>query len=145
MKPYAFHLVHQYDREVFDHIRRLVQLLPDEIELGKDETGEAIILSCHILARAVFRFFPVKVQSGYLLNCWEHSWLVGPRLSIIDVYPVAILGGPILVNTSFGSPSFLLYKSLPINVFNAVYGERFEKPSFKKAVDMVAKYLEERR
>lgn len=138
MLPYAYHLAHDDDRKIFDKICRGVQLLPDELELGEDEEKRPVVLSCHVLARAVSKIFSVKLEDGYFCYHWEHSWVVGPHLNIIDVYPVAILGGPIMVMGDYGSPHKMLYQPLPTE---AIYQDRFQKSSFLNAVEIVEKKL----
>ena len=113
MKPYASLIVPPEDLALFTKIERIVQEMP-EVELGKDGKGEKILVSCHTLVRALARFFPVECQDGHFGNC-EHSWLITRTGLIIDPCPVAVVGGPILVDTRF-MPSWLsLYEkySLP--------------------------------
>ena len=138
MRPYVFGMMHQDDVEVFDKVRKAVLLLPDEIDFGLDEKEEPIILSCHILARAVARAFSLKFKDGYFCFHWQHSWIVAPHFNIIDVYPVAILGGPIMVSWDFGSPRKMLYQALPTKV---VYKNKFKQPSFLMAVEIVYSLL----
>lgn len=138
MRPHAYDLLLPDERKIFEEVLKSVLFLPDEIELGEDENKKPIILSCHILARAVSKVFSLKLEDGYFCYHWEHSWVRTPKLNVIDVYPVAILGGPILVMGDWGSSNKMLYQPLPTE---AVYGDRFTKPSFLKAVLVVEKFL----
>ena len=51
---------------------------------------------------------------------------------------MAILGGPILVAVGAGSPYLVLYQPFSAK---ELYGDRFERPSFKKAVELVSQHL----
>jgi|CXWL01.1.fsa_nt_gi hypothetical protein len=83
--------------------------LPDNPGKKDDEA----LWSCHALTRAVrekWRLHEWSVKDGFFARkgC-QHSWLfVGPTEKhpslVLDVYPVASVGGPILVDTlSLGS------------------------------------------
>ena len=138
MRPYILSVAHKDDIVLYKKIRGAIQKLPDKIEFGEDENKKQIVLSCHILARAVAKLFPVKLQDGYFLYHWQHSWVIGPKRNIIDVYPVAILGGPIMVSGDFGSPCNMLYQPIPTKV---AYGNRFNRPSFQRAVRITVQHL----
>jgi hypothetical protein len=124
MTPYARMHVSERDFEIFSQIRRIVERLPDFKFDNKNED----IVSCHMLARALKTFFPVRVCDGYFCGSYQHSWLRTEDGSYIDVYPVATLGGPILIaGTAFCSLGHKLYKTRR-------YKGRFSKPEFKAAV-----------
>lgn len=131
MKPFSVSIAPREDLRLFNRIRRVVQRMPSP-DLGTDENGKKILLSCHMLARALARFFPVGCQDGYFGGYCDHSWLVTTSGLIIDVYPVAVVGGPILVVTGYSTPWDRLYKKgrLPKSKLN--------NPRFIKSVDRVA-------
>uniref|UniRef100_A0A7C4R596 Uncharacterized protein n=1 Tax=candidate division CPR3 bacterium TaxID=2268181 RepID=A0A7C4R596_UNCC3 len=146
------------DVGVFDKIKRAIDLLPD-IDLGKDESGREIMLSCHILSRAVARVFNLKCIDGsyrffYLsdysvcnhFNCMDgiknniifiscnHSWVLTKNQNIIDVYPIGVLGGPILISCNPLSPVSRLY--FPMST-RSVSNGGFSKPSFQRSVKKI--------
>lgn len=135
MKPHVLKFIPKEDLELFEKIKIAVTGMPDDIDLGKDEEGEEIILSCHILARAVAKLFSLKFVDGYFHPNYDHSWLLTLNGNIIDVYPIAIVGGPILVKDSFSSPMRWLYKKE--NISDGL----FSKPSFRRSVRRVIEVL----
>lgn len=57
-------------------------------DLGHDEDGMPITLSCHMLARAVASVFDLRVCDGYFgPESYDHSWVLTPQGQIIDTYP----------------------------------------------------------
>lgn len=98
MKPIVLQGVAKEDLAIFRKIEAAMEVLP-EIDLGKDENGYPVLVSCHMLCRAFAVVFPqLKCADGYFYKKgYEHSWLETPNGCIIDVYPIAVLGGPILV------------------------------------------------
>lgn len=90
--------------ELFQEIRQAVERLPD-IRLNS-------VLSCHVLARSVKIVFgeSLEVVDGHLYPTYAHSWLKLPSGNVIDVYPVGIIGGPLLVEgRNWKSPGVRLY------------------------------------
>ena len=141
MRPYSYDLVHPYDRSIFDKICLTTKKLPEdetELGLGENDEKEPVILSCHILSRAISRVFSLKFKDGYFCFHWEHSWVISPHSHIIDVYPVATLGGPVMILYDLGTPHKILYQPLPTE---SIYGDRFNRPWFTEAVDIVEKFL----
>lgn len=115
-------------------MRKLVEALP-AFDLGRDAKLQPIELSCHILARAVrSQFKNLKVKDGFFNRFCEHSWLVTPSGNIIDVYPVAIYGGPILLDCSAASPVKRLYEPKPSH-----YGKRFRTYEFTRSVETASR------
>lgn len=138
MTPYVQQYVSSEEQAIFSQIRQVIALLPD-IDLGVDEEGEDICLSCHMLARAVAKVFHLKVADGYFGRFYNHSWLVTPQGHVIDVYPVGILGGPILVDGSgVLSPGRHLYKKANPRKFAK---GQFSKNSFRRSVRRITKAL----
>lgn len=74
-----------------------------------NDKQETIVLSCHILGRALAKVFSLQYRDGYFYPNYCHTWLLTPTGHIIDPYPVAILGGPILIDGLNFSPSHRLY------------------------------------
>jgi hypothetical protein len=137
MTPYARKFVTHEEFGIFERIRELVNILPD-IDLGKNEDGEEIILSCHMLVRAVAKIFHLKVIDGYFAKSYDHSWLVTPRGHLIDVYPVATLGGPTLMDGQWLSPSRRLYERTSSRKLSR---GRFGKNSFRRSVRRITRAL----
>ncbi len=136
MTPYVRRYVTNPEFQIFEKIRRAVEVLPD-LDFGEDEKNRPIVLSCHMLARAIGRVFSLKVVDGFFTSNCEHSWLLTPEGHIIDVYPVAVLGGPILVDSGFGSP----LKGFYLKAKRGEYREKFNQPEFRNAVNRIAKEL----
>ncbi|HTX87261.1 MAG TPA: hypothetical protein VMC41_04335 [Candidatus Nanoarchaeia archaeon] len=97
MKPHVLSRLPQDEVEIFFKIKQVVDNLPDII-LGNNENGEEITLSCHLLARAVGKVFGLKYVDGHSFPRYQHTWLITSHRNIIDVYPVATLGGPIMLD-----------------------------------------------
>jgi len=115
---------------LFKRIEKIVSCLSD-IDLGEDEKGKKIILSCHILARAVSQVFGVKFVDGFYYPNFEHTWLVTSSGNVIDLYPVATIGGPIMVvEPDYHSPAYWLYHKKRLN-------KNFHSNSFRRAVRKV--------
>ncbi len=127
MKSYVVSQISDDDVKLFQRIQRVIDEFSD-IRFGKDENGEEIVLSCHILARAVGKVFGLKCIDGYFYPNFEHTWLLTPDGNIIDVYPVAVLGGPILMDGQHCSPARWLYKKKRLALRNS------KNLSFRRAV-----------
>lgn len=145
MTPHVCELLPQSDINLFNQIRRVIKSLPD-IDLGRDGRGERIVLSCHILGRATAKVFELKYVDGYFYPNYQHTWLVTSAQNIIDVYPVAMFGGPVLFNGEFDknghhsySPTRCLY--IPKSA-RSISNKQFGKPWFRKSVGKVRKELE---
>jgi hypothetical protein len=137
MTPYVRQFVSDEDAQLLEKIRNVFCRLPD-IDLGVDEEKRKIVLSCHILARAVSKVFSLRFVDGYFKPNFEHSWVLSPNEHIIDVYPVAILGGPILVYIKNNSPARYCYEETgPRRLSRG----RFGKSSFRRSVRRVASRL----
>ncbi|HRY60041.1 MAG TPA: hypothetical protein P5096_01535 [Patescibacteria group bacterium] len=155
MIPYVACLMPQEEILLFNKIKMTIEMLP-HIDLGVDEEGNEIVLSCHILARAVAKAFKLKVQDGSFLVIYSlkkvkrledidamcdstsHSWLLTATGNIIDVYPVGILGGPILISGYDRSPAKKLYVPRSSSFVSA---GSFSKPSFKRSVRRVTRQI----
>ena len=71
MTPYALQFVRAEELAIFNKVRDVVTRLPD-VDLGIDIVDKKpIILSCHILARAIAKNFPLKVNSGYFARSYN--------------------------------------------------------------------------
>lgn len=136
MIPYVTKDLPLEDIKIFKKIKRVVEQLPD-LDYGVNEKGEKILLSCHILARALAKIFLLKYVDGYFYPTCEHTWLITKDKNVIDVYPVAILGGPIIVlgSKTICPPAKFLYKVKTIS------NGRFNQPSFKKSVTRTIKEI----
>ena len=131
MTPYGIKYVQEEDLVIFKKIRNAVLKLPD-INLGVDEEGDKILLSCHILARAVARVFLLKYVDGFFIPNFCHSWVLSPNSHVIDVYPVGILGGPILMVANCDIP-LIKFHYKEANLRNS-FPDLFFDPSFGNSV-----------
>lgn len=91
------------DIAIFRKIEQLIDKFDDSnLKLSQNEDGSPRDLSCHMLTQALARMpmcEGLRACSGYYLPGYEHSWLVSKHgYSIIDPYPLACLGGAILVD-----------------------------------------------
>lgn len=139
MTPYVQRYISQDDLTLFAQIRRTIEQMVDP-ELGLDEDGKSTILPCHILARAVARVFPVQVRDGYFAGNYDHSWVETSGGHLIDIYPVAVVGGPIMFEGSMASPQRRIYTRASAKKISR---GRFNKNSFRRSVRQVAKVLRE--
>ena len=116
MKPYVLKDIPEEDIVLFKQIEEVIQEMPDiKFENKEGKHKEKILLSCHILCRAFAKVFSVRCVDGYfLLPCWRHSWLVTENETIIDVYPWALVGGPIMAITDYRTPWVNLYHEAEI-------------------------------
>jgi hypothetical protein len=103
MVPYVMRYVSKEDVNEFNEICRLIHRLPNPVTSSK---GEKITLNCHILCRVIGELFSLQVVDGLYNVIYRHSWLLNKKRQIIDVYPVATLGGPLLID----APNLLLEK-----------------------------------
>lgn len=132
MKPYASSCLPVEELALFHKIEKVVQEMP-EIDVGKNKKGERVILSCHMITRALARFFPVEYKDGYFGNFNQHSWLITKEGLIIDPYPVAVIRGPILIDTRFMTGWSSLYQKVSFS--------EFKDSLFQKNVDKVAEVV----
>jgi len=108
----------------FNTVSRLMAALPD-LDLGLTPDGQPIVLSCHMVARALAKAAGLKYVDGHYGKVYAHSWLLSPDGKwIIDPYPVGTIGGPVLVDLASGpyapgrwlyNPSRKLGKELPFS------------------------------
>lgn len=133
MTPFIAQYLPDEDIQIFERVRVVVNTLPDDLDLGEFEPGKPMKITCHILAEAVAKSFGLERISGYFEPCMEHSWTLTRSSNIIDVYPVAIFGGPILVVGKSLTGRF--YKKEKIRP------DIFESPHFKIAVEKVVEEL----
>ena len=128
MKSHASVVVPPEDLALFHKIEKIIQAMP-EVDLGKDKEGKKIVVSCHMITRALARFFPVRYRDGYFGEFNQHSWLITKNGLIIDPYPVAVVGGPILIDTRYMTPWRSLYHEGSFS--------RLSNPTFLRQVDKV--------
>ncbi|MBU0546712.1 hypothetical protein KJ735_00830 [Patescibacteria group bacterium] len=138
MKPYACSVVPREDLFLFSQIEKIIQEMPD-IDFGKNKKREEIFLSCHMIVRALARLFPLEIKDGFF-GSNTHSWLITKNGLIIDPYPVAVVGGPILIETRFITVWKSLYKetSLSRSTLSGLNGA-----DFLKNVDRVTKIIQQ--
>lgn len=101
MKPYAHDRFTEEELFAWHYVRELISRVPDEIDLGSKPNGDKVIISCHMLCHALHVIVPtLRVEDGYYCKGYEHSWLLTSRGNIIDAYPIATLGGPLLLDAT---------------------------------------------
>lgn len=131
------------DRRLYKAICAIFTQLPDAIDLGADRNGDPIVLSSHMLARGFANAFPqAKCIDGCFSAGFQHSWLVTETSALIDVYPVAMVGGPLLFLNDpvcHVRPSNFLYHT-DIDVVKSVYAH-IGKEQFDRAVKVVTQYI----
>lgn len=142
MTPVVLEMTSKTDQKMYRVVKRLVDDLPD-LDLGKDEIGRQVTLTCHMLAISLGSVLSLEVVHGHYLRFYQHSWLLAPDHNIIDPYPVGILGGPILVANDQTPllPGMRMYFPAGKNTFRKEYSQMFSKPSFKKAVAKLERVL----
>ncbi len=137
MTPYVTRFIPEEELALFERVKAAVQEMPD-IDLGVDERGRKVILSCHMLARAVSRVFGLEYADGYFCRSYQHSWNVTKDGHIIDVYPVATIGGPLLVDGQVASPARTLYTKTSAKTMSR---GRFGQNSFRRSVSRIVHAL----
>lgn len=142
MTPYVARYLTAGDIEVFQRVKRLVEALPDDLDLGSNDHGEKVVLSCHILVRALAKVLGLKYADGYFYPNYRHSWLLTSGGQIIDAYPVAVWGGPFMMDGGAFSPALHLYKRWARKRAAHVSDHTFSRPWFRRAVRRVSIALE---
>jgi len=124
---------------LFGKIKNLVQAMPD-VDLGKDAKEKQILVSCHMVTRAIAKIFPeLEVLDGQF-GAWagyDHSWLKRGHRLIIDPYPWAAVGGPIMVCGDMISPWYRLYRET-CKCQAAEFKKRFKHKEFKNHLRRVS-------
>lgn len=141
MKPHVLSLLPREEVILFRKIEYLIGLLPEDLDLGQDERGKKVILSCHILAHALALVCNgVKAEDGYFYPQCQHSWLTTVSGHVIDVYPVGILGGPLLLEATAApmSPGKYLYETSVAIAYNVA-----QQTHVQKAIQIVEIFLRE--
>jgi hypothetical protein len=138
MTPYATRRIPKEDLALFAQIKAAVTTMQDP-DLGLNEDGQRITLSCHMLARAIAVVFGLRVCDGYFSNeLYDHSWNLTPQNRIIDAYPIGTIGGPIMFDNGQFSPCHRLYKTRSTRT---VSRRRFSKLSFRRSVCRISNFL----
>ena len=138
MKTYMESLMTPEEVAFFRVIERLMHEMP-EVDLGLNHQGHKISVSCHMVCHALAQLFPqLECQDGYFARKGiEHSWLTLNRDFIIDPYPVAIMGGPIMADCR--------YIGLPWQNLYIPSRERFpclDAPNFPKHVEKITNVMQ---
>ena len=133
MTPYCVSEKHISPEEIelLQKIKLIVALLPD-----LDLNGEKI--SCHLLARAIGQIFNLRWVDGYFYPSYQHSWLLTNEGNILDVYPIAIVGGPILVvgpKDCWRAPSRFHYRKKRLRIGT-------KRSSFQKALRQLVREID---
>lgn len=96
----------EVDKPILRTIKAWLDWLPDS------GLGIESLLSCHVVSRLVKRKFDLttwRVVDG-CFGRHQHSWLASGLIIVLDVYPVASMGGPLLVDVEHMSPWHGLYR-----------------------------------
>jgi hypothetical protein len=115
MTPFITRYASEEILQLFNRIRKIIIELPD-LDFGKDLHGERVLLSCHMLARAVGRVLNLSWTDGLYAELYAHSWLHTPDHNwIVDCYPIRTVGGPLLIDASSNwlAPGHALYVAAP--------------------------------
>lgn len=138
MTPWAAQFIPEDDLALFERVQKILHCF-ESPDLGTNESGEQIVLSCHMLSRAFTRILPVSVRDGAFLTFYEHSWVETPSGYVIDVYPVGAVGGPLLYDKGVYSPKSLMFTRASAKKISK---GRFDTPSFRRSVRRITKALE---
>ncbi len=124
MTTYTETVLPKADVALFRKIEKITHAFPDP-NLGIRD-GEVIVPSCRHLAHALTEFFPLKAVDGYSpRRGYQHSWLETANRNIIDVYPVGMVGGPLLLAADrVPDPWRFFYIEHPFDFLN---GKEFEE------------------
>ncbi|MDP1760195.1 MAG: hypothetical protein Q8L01_01940 [Candidatus Woesebacteria bacterium] len=144
MKTYAQTLVSEEELRLFRYVQVLLEELPD-VDLGEDLEGHPFLMSCHILVRALVQHIgadKVKFVDGRLYPFFDHSWLVTLAGNIIDVYPVATIGGPIMILAENSQAAHHYLTNVPPPIQRS-YEKRFNLECFQRAVELTVMSLAE--
>lgn len=134
---YAEKHIIQEDVSLFREIERVIDAM-DLPDIGLNSNGETREISCHMIAEAVSRIYNIKLIHGYFMTCYEHSWLYTKNNNIIDVYPIAMVGGPILIDGIIISRNSPFYR-----VKNDLIDSESSKQDYKNAVNLIEKSIVE--
>lgn len=148
MTPYIARCISFQNKELFVKIQFIVRHLPD-LDLGIDEKGREVLLSCHMIARAIGKVLGLQYVDGVFCQNYAHSWLLSPdQKCIIDCYPVGMLGGPLLINAQGlwyqASPGRKLYRPSKKIGKNILFGSTAFRRSVRRLEreikQIIAKY-----
>ncbi len=123
----------QEDLELFGRVRSIIDSLYD-VNLGADERGN----KCHIISRALSNVFKIRCHDGFFYSRYRHSWVTTTNNNIIDIYPVASFGGPIMYSNDPMSPARVLYKP------DSTLCSSFRNESFEQAVRIYTQFFKEK-
>jgi hypothetical protein len=142
MKPYTVTYFSDSELHLLERIRYAMVNAPD-LDLGIYPNGEPVHLSCHIMARATGAVFNLEVQDGFFHPKVNHSWVLTQPGNYIDVAPVGIVGGPILVHNTerYACPGKWLYKPAETSQVLRYPHYNQNSPEFLRAIELVAEAL----
>ena len=127
------------DIRIFAMISKVVRRLPDLVFDSNDQEwkGYANQVSCHLICRALARYFDVSVHDGYFTPGYQHSWLKTKNgTCVIDVYPVAGVNS-FAVTANWPSPWAKLYQE------SDKFKEKFQTPEFIANLEKTANAVAE--
>ena len=143
MKNSVWRHICDHDKRLYDELCVIMDLIPDDVELGSTCNGKRVELSCHIVARGFANMFPhVRCVDGYFSDGFHHSWLMTEEFSLIDPFPVGMVAQPLLFWCHPACNMRLsdhLYQEEPI-VMRGVY-QHVGKWQFERAVEIFTQLL----
>lgn len=116
MKPYASKFVVFSDWVTYLAVCKMMERIPKSISFQTKGKKKRIVVTCHLLVRALAQILEIDFKDGLFAEGYQHSWLVLPSRWIIDAWPVGIMSasGPLLVDASpdrITAPGRALYKA----------------------------------
>ena len=91
MITHAEEVIEESDLKIFKSIKEKLSKI-DKFPIKTE------LLTCHMLAHAVAEVYDLKVVDGFWRSGYNHSWIETDYLNVIDVYPVGMVGGPVLLD-----------------------------------------------
>lgn len=102
------------EKEVWEKIKKIFQDI-HSIEINRNGFEGDITATSHILCSALADIFNLELGQGFC-NEDKHYWLKTEHGLIIDVMPVGVLSGPILVDPVLIKKNY--YKEMKLNNYS---------------------------
>ena len=80
MIPHVATQISNQEIELFELIKKDIQSLPDNLDIGKDPDNKPLELTCHMLAEAISKKYNLRrVDGAYIPVFMFHSWCISPE------------------------------------------------------------------